>query len=230
MIKAIAIDDEPLPLQVVDGFCAKCSFVNLQNTFTSTLEAKRFLAEHDIDLIFLDIQMPAITGIDFFKGLDQQLMVIFTTAYSQYAVEGFNLNAIDYLLKPYDFTRFMQAVNKAREYMTFRQQGKDKEQSEIFIRADYSVVKIQLNDILFVEGLADYIRIHLDNSRPVVTRMPMKTILNELGDGFLRVHRSYIVPLGKIEKVRNKTIFIKDKEIPIGKTYKAVFDLRFDSK
>jgi DNA-binding LytR/AlgR family response regulator len=151
-------------------------------------------------------------------------MVIFTTAHSEYAVEGFNLNALDYLLKPFTFDRFMQAVNKACEFQRYYHQKEDAIRQYIFVRADYSLVKIMLEDILYIEGLDDYLKIHLPGKKPVVARMTMKSILEKLPESyFIRVHRSYIVPLAKIEKVRNKVIFISGIPIPIGSSYEKAF-------
>ncbi len=147
-------------------------------------------------------------------------MAVFTTAYSEYAVEGFNVNAIDYLLKPFTFERFMQAAQKANEYYTRLQV---KEQLYILIRADYSLVKINISDILFIEGLDDYLKIHLQQQKPVVARMTMKAILEKLPAGsFIRVHRSYIVPFNRIEQVRNKIITLAGEEIPIGISYEEI--------
>jgi DNA-binding LytR/AlgR family response regulator len=151
-------------------------------------------------------------------------MVIFTTAYSEYAVEGFNLNAVDYLLKPFTFERFLQAVSKASDYYRFLHRKDSDLQQYLFIRADYSLVKVMLEDILFVEGLDDYLKIHLAGRKPLVARMTMKNILEKLPEkDFIRVHRSFIVPLSKINKVKNKMIFIGDKSIPIGSSYEKLF-------
>ncbi len=219
MMKAIAIDDEPLALEVLKGYCEKVEFIHLEQTFTKTTEAKDYSEKHPFDLLFLDIRMPAISGIDFFKNFEKEVMVIFTTAYSEYAIEGFNLNAIDYLLKPFEFDRFLHSVNKAREYYEYIHSAKSKEATYLFVQADYRLQKIVIEDILYIEGMADYLRIHLLNRKPVVARMTMKDISQQLPSHFMRVHRSYIVPLARIESVRNKTIFIHQREIPVGKTY-----------
>jgi len=228
MIKAIAIDDEPPALRIVENFCRQVDFIELDKTFTNPDEALKHLSKFPADLLFLDIRMPSVTGFQFRKLVPQDLMVIFTTAYSEYAVEGFSVNAVDYLLKPFTFDRFMQAVNKANDFYKFLHHQESASLQYFFIRADYSLVKIMLNDILFIEGLDDYLKIHLLNRKPLVARMTMKAILEKLPPGeFVRVHRSFIIPLSRIEKVRNKMIFIADHEIPLGNSYeKAFFDLR----
>jgi len=148
-------------------------------------------------------------------------MVIFTTAYSEYAVEGFNLNAVDYLLKPFTFERFMQAVNKAK---TAAKIADDQKEKYLFIRADYSLIKIVTEDILFIEGLDDYLKIHIQNDKPVIARMTLKNILEKLPSAdFVRVHRSYVVPFSRIKSVRNKIIYIENEEIPVGNSYEENF-------
>ncbi|MFT3935650.1 MAG: LytTR family DNA-binding domain-containing protein [Chitinophagaceae bacterium] len=224
MIKAIAIDDEPPALKVIETFCGRTTNVELEKTFTMPAEALKHLRKYPIDLLFLDIQMPSINGIDFYKSVKQDTMVIFTTAFSEYAVEGFNLSAVDYLLKPFTFDRFQQAVAKAEEYYNYKKQSGNETPKYLFIRADYSLLKISLSDIIYIEGLDDYLKIHLVNSHPVVARMTMKSILEKLpSNDFVRVHRSYIVPFSRIESYRNKMITIAGEEIPTGSSYEENF-------
>ena len=223
MIKAIAVDDEPPALKVIENFCAKVDSIELVKTFNKPTEALAHLKKFPVDLIFLDIQMPSMTGLEFHKAIEQNTMVIFTTAYSEYAVEGFNLQAIDYLLKPYTLERFQQAVDKAKEFYNYQHQ-KENTQNYLFIRADYSLVKVNIADILYIEGLDDYLKIHLPGKKPVVARRTMKAIIEKLpGNEFIRVHRSFIVPLSKIESIRNKTIQLSGQEIPIGTSYEEEF-------
>lgn len=223
MIKAIAVDDEPPALKVIENFCAKVDSVELVKTFNKPTEALAHLKKFPVDLIFLDIQMPSMTGLEFHKAIEQNTMVIFTTAYSEYAVEGFNLQAIDYLLKPYTFERFQQAVEKAKEFYSYQYQ-KENTQSYLFIRADYSLVKVNIAEILYIEGLDDYLKIHLPGKKPVVARMTMKAIIEKLpANEFIRVHRSFIVPVSKIESIRNKVIQLSGVEIPIGTSYEEEF-------
>lgn len=225
MIKAIAIDDEIPALKIIENFCERTGLIELQKTFSKPNEALKHLRKFPTDLLFLDINMPSMSGIELYKSIEQNTMVIFTTAYSEYAVEGFNLNAIDYLLKPYSYERFLQAVNKAND-LSLVPSKLDKNQAQyLFVRADYSLVKIAINDILFIEGLDDYLKIHIINSaKPVVARMTMKGIMEKLSLAeFIRVHRSFIIPFSKVENVRKKIISIGGKEIPIGSSYEADF-------
>lgn len=233
MIRAIALDDEPPALRVLTHFCQQVDFIELQKTFTRTDEALQHLAQFSTDLLFLDINMPSMSGVDFYRAITdrsaQPVMVIFTTAYAEYAVEGFTLNAVDYLLKPFTFERFLQAANKAADF--YRWQHSDKTiDTSLYVRADYTLHKILLADILLIEGLDDYVKIHLqaDTSRPIVARITLKAILERLpSSDFIRVHRSYIVPLNRIDAVRNKTLFIGNREVPIGTSYETDFLNRF---
>lgn len=228
MINAIAIDDEPLALTVIQSLCNKCESINLQKTFTQPNEALRYLRKYPADLIFCDIQMPAMTGINLVKSLQQNTMVIFTTAFSEYAAVSYELNAIDYLLKPINQKRFTQAITKALEYFDYSNKKDQNSDKSIFVRADFSLVKIPLADILYIEGLADYLKIYIKDRKTIVARMPMKDMMEKLPTAdFIRVHRSFILPFGKIEAVRGTTIFIGDKGFPIGRTYTDEFFDRY---
>lgn len=220
MIKAIAIDDEPLALVIIETFCSRTDFIQLEKTFTDTVEAQKYLRKYPVDLMFLDINMPAMSGLDFYKAVPQQTMVIFTTAYSEYAVEGFNLSAVDYLLKPFDFDRFLQAVNKVKDYKNVMN-SKEESEKHLFIRSDYSLMKIDISEIAYIEGLDNYIKLHFKtDKKPILTRMSMKAMEEKLSPKqFMRVHRSFIVPLDDVLSVRNKVIFLGNKEIPIGTNY-----------
>ena len=224
MIKAISLDDEPPALDVINSFCSLTDYINLVKTFTRADEAMKYLSNFPVDLLFLDINMPSISGLDFKKRLHPKTMVVFTTAYSEFALEGFNLNAVDYLLKPFTPERFLQAAEKAKAYYLFLNQNALSKPDFISIRVDYALVKVPLANILFVEGLDDYLKIHLQGQKPIVTRMTMKSMTEKLPQSdFVRVHRSYIVPLAKIEAVRNKIVFIGGEEIPIGTSYESLF-------
>jgi DNA-binding LytR/AlgR family response regulator len=223
MINAIAVDDEPPALSIIENFCQRIDFIKLQKTFTGPNEALKYLRKFPVSLMFLDIQMPSLTGIEMYKSVQQDTMVIFTTAFSDYAVEGFNLNAIDYLLKPFTFERFLKAANKAKDFYSYSRPV-SQEQQYILIRADYSLVKVNLADIICIEGLDDYLKIYIMNQKTLVARMTMKSMAEKLPDrDFVRVHRSFIVPLKRISSVRNKTIYVDDKEIPIGSSYEEAF-------
>ncbi|MFT3822827.1 MAG: LytTR family DNA-binding domain-containing protein [Chitinophagaceae bacterium] len=224
MIKAIALDDEPPALAVIKRFSEQASYLELVKTFTKAEEAMKFIGNFPVDLLFLDIHMPAISGIDFKKQLDPHTMVIFTTAYSEYALEGFNLNAVDYLLKPFTAERFLQATEKAKAFYQYQHQNTANKPDHILIRVDYSLQKIMLADILFIEGLDDYLKIHLKDQKPVVARMTLKAIAEKLPQtDFIRVHRSYIISLSKIASVRNKVITIGEEVIPLGASFEEKF-------
>lgn len=220
MIKAIAIDDEPLALKILAHHCDKIDEISLEKTFTNQSEAIDFINNNEVDLLFLDIEMPQQNGIDFYKALNKKIMVIFTTAYDQYALEGFNVSAIDYVMKPISFDRFKEAINKV---IKIKKLINNKEENPfIMIRADYKLNKIYLKDIQYIEGLDDYIQIHIDNQSKIVARMSMKSILENLpSKDFIRVHRSFIIPIKRIKNIQNKQIEIDSVIIPIGETYKT---------
>lgn len=228
MINAIAIDDEPLALKVINSHCEKTDSVNLLKSFTHPTEALKYLRKYPVDLVFVDIQMPSMNGITLVKSIQQNTMIIFTTAFSEYAVVSYELNAIDYLLKPVNFKRFTQAINKANEYFNYITKQNPSEEKYIFIRADYSLVKILLADILYIEGLADYLIIFIKDRKTVVARMTMNDMLEKLPSfEFIRVHRSFIVPFNRIGSVRSNIITLPEREIPIGKTYIKDFNSRY---
>lgn len=219
MIKAIALDDEPLALEIINHFAKSIDFIHLEKTFTKQNEAMKYLRNYPVDLIFLDINMPQKNGIDFFKSLNADPILIFTTAYSEFAVEGFNINATDYLLKPFSEERFVQAAMKARNEFEFRKNRSV--QTHLMIRADYKLYRIEFDNILFIEGLDDYIQIHQTNGSKIVARYSMKSILAKLPDQkFIRIHRSYIVATNQIKSIQNKTITLADFVLPIGDTYR----------
>jgi len=229
MIKAIALDDEPLALEILQSLCNTIDYIELEKVFTKSDEAFKYLKKYPVDLLFLDINMPSISGLDFYKKLPNKTMVIFTTAYSEFAVEGFTLSATDYLLKPISLSRFQQAAEKA--FSQWKQQNQNIEQQYLFIRADYSLIKILFSDILYIEGLDDYVKIHIQNQKTVVARMTLKAMLQKLPDTeFVRVHRSFIIPLSKVEKIRNKIITIDTAEIPISASYEEAFFELLDKK
>lgn len=227
-IRAVALDDEQPALEVIEIFCGQLDFIDLKKTFTRSTEAKLYLEENPVDLIFLDINMPSISGITFFKSLSQQMMVIFTTAFSEYAVDGFELNAVDYLMKPFTVKRFEQAALKARELHKFYLKNNPAQELYLYFRVDYSLIKVLAKDIIFIEGLDNYLKIHFVNQKPLVVRITMKAMMEKLPpEDFVRVHRSFIVPLKRIKSVRNKLILIADQEIPIGSSYEEDFKTLF---
>jgi DNA-binding LytR/AlgR family response regulator len=226
MIRCIAIDDEPLALQLVTQYCEKVPFLELKKVFTNPDEATIFLHQNQIDLIFLDIQMPDISGLQFYKNLliNNKPQVIFTTAFKDYAVDGFNVDAVDYLLKPFEFDRFLKAVYKAKEYMEFLS-SQDLQMSSIFIKANYEMMKINLKDIDLIEALDDYIKLYIKPT-PILTLMTLKSIQEKLpAKEFIRIHRSYIIPIAKVEKFSKSKVFVAGKELPIGTSYADVYDV-----
>lgn len=223
MIKCIAVDDEPLALQIIHQYCEKIPFLQLEKVFTNPDEAKIYLQQNSVDLIFLDIQMPDINGVQFYKSLTVKPLVVFTTAFKDYAIDGFNVDAIDYLLKPFEYNRFLKAVYKAKEYMEFLS-SQEMQLSSIYVKVNYEMMKINLKEIDLVEALDDYIKIHI-KPIPVLTLMTLKNMQEKLpSKEFARVHRSYIVPIQKIEKFSKNKILVAGKEIPIGSSYSDVYD------
>ena len=224
MIKCIAIDDEPLALELVEAFCQEIPYLQLERSFTQTSAAQKHLRKFPVDLIFLDVQMPDMNGIEFFKSIKQECMVIFTTAHSQYAVESYSLNALDYLLKPLLQNRFIQACEKAKDFHEYLNNKKTDSPNFLYIRSEYALVKIPLSDIHYLETMDDYIKIHQLGKKPVLTLMSMKKMMERLPQSaFIRVHRSFIVPLSKIESVKGKSISLGVIDLPIGASYVKAF-------
>lgn len=224
---AIAIDDEPPALKIIEKFSAETDNLDLKKTFTNPAEAVRYMKKFPVDLLFIDIQMPGYNGVEFFKALENKPMVIFTTAFSEYAVEGFNVNAVDYLLKPYNLERFGIAVQKA--YDLFKSSRIQDTNPTLTIRSNYSLNKIQLDEIELIESLDDYLTIYLLSGKKIVARMTLKNMLDQLPEKeFIRVHRSYILPWKLIKQVRNKVIFIGTKKIPIGGSYEKEFFSKYN--
>lgn len=229
MINCVAIDDEPLALDLIEDFVARIPFLNMVQTCHSAVEAIKVLHENKVDLIFLDIQMPEITGVQLLKSLNKRPKVIFTTAYSDYALEGFNLDAVDYLLKPFTFERFLKAVNKAYQQIDLLSSEESANSTEpsvakeyMFVKSGYDIVKIQYNDIHYIEGLKDYVKIH-NMGKPVVSLMSMKALAEELPENFVRVHRSFIVNFEHITMVQKRRVHVQDVELPIGEVYREAF-------
>ncbi len=228
MIKAIIVDDEPLALDVLETYIEKMPELSLVAKCENAIEANEALKNNDIDLMFLDIQMPQITGVEFLKSLNNPPAVIFTTAYPDYAVEGFELNAVDYLLKPISLDRFMKAVNKVSEKIGSK--GPDSgnvvemEGDFFFVKADKKLIKVDFDEILYIEGLKDYVIIRQEAGR-VITLQTMKSLESKLPEStFKRVHRSYIVNINKINAVVGNMLELTEKgqtkHIPIGKNYR----------
>jgi len=234
MINVIIVDDEPLAQDVLETYVEKVPNLNLVKKCSNALEANEALKTEEIDLMFLDIQMPQLTGIDFLKSLVNPPIVIFTTAYPNYAIEGFELNALDYLLKPISLDRFMKAVNKANEQIKIQRKISDNEEAIkeegktqedfTFVKADKKLVKVNYEDVIYIEGLKDYVIIRQDDDR-VITLQTMKSLEAKLpSDTFRRIHRSYIVNLNRINAIVGNMVEViekgKAKHLPIGKNYR----------
>ncbi len=222
-ISCLIVDDEPLAQDVLEAYIKNTPQLNLVGICNNAIEALEKMKLSQVDLIFLDIQMPEITGIDFLRTLKDPPMVIFSTAYQNYAVEGFELNAIDYLLKPFSLERFQKAVRKADELAKLKEEHLQREDEYIFIKSDQKLQKVHYNDILFIEALADYVKIHTPDKR-YITLQTMKNMEEKLPDKyFKRVHRSFIVSLDKIMSIVGGSVEVGDQRIPIGKNYKESF-------
>ncbi|WP_282035699.1 LytR/AlgR family response regulator transcription factor [Saccharicrinis aurantiacus] len=232
-INCLIIDDEPLAQDLLESYINKIPFINLVAKCSSALEALDLLRNHSIDLIFLDIHMPNISGIDFIKSIETRPLFIFTTAYSEYAIEAFDLNAVDYLVKPIPFDRFLKATNKVVDYHNIKNKTALSEQPApkpaikpdyLFVKADYKEKKVNYKDILYIEGLKDYIKIHLKNKQPLVTHKSLKSMLETLeGMGFVRIHRSFIISIQHIKSITKNRVVINEDWIPIGDNYKEAF-------
>ena len=231
MLQCIAIDDEPLALDLLENYISKIPYLQLVGKCQDAFEATQLLQEKKVDLIFVDIQMPGLTGLQFIQSLQQKPMIILVTAYEKFALEGYQLDVVDYLLKPVELERFIKACNKANELYQLRSTATSRQPSQpaptyFFVNADYSLVKVQFNDITWIEGLRDYVKIHLKSTgKPLIVRSGVKAIEQELPpDQFVRVHKSYIVSIESISSIRKNSIFIQDMEIPVGAIYRDAID------
>ena len=242
MIRCIAIDDEPLALQQLAAYIKKTPFLELVAQCQSAIEARQFLEKDTVDAIFCDINMPDLNGMDFVKSLQVPPLIVFTTAYSEYAVEGFKVNAVDYLLKPFGMQDFQRAANRLRERaqevsgFRFQVSGSRIQGTEnadtIFVKTDYRVVKVTISEIRYIEGMSEYLKIFIEGeAKPIVTLLSMKKMEEKLTENFMRIHRSYIVNLTKIQEI-NKNRIIMDTEtfLPIGDMYKEAFQKYIDTK
>jgi two-component system LytT family response regulator len=219
-LKCVAIDDEPLALELIHSYVSRLPEVHLVQAFEDAVSGAEFLSVATIDLVFLDINMPDISGLDLAKSLSKKTMVIFTTAHKQFAFDGFELEAIDYLLKPIDFERFSKAVHKAIEVKDYRKGTRSSDESFIYVNSEYRIIKIMNKEIEYIESLEDYVKFHLDGDRQVLTLSTLKKISSMLPQKqFLRIHRSYVIPIHKIQSIQNKKIQLKNILLPIGDRY-----------
>ncbi|TRX59111.1 response regulator transcription factor [Fulvivirga sp. M361] len=226
-MKCIAIDDEPLALTVLRDYIKRVPYLTLAATFENPFEALQKIHTSEVDIIFIDINMPGLSGLEFIKSLNKSPHVIFTTAYSEYAVEGFELDATDYLLKPFSFERFLKAINKVNKETTVRASGTIQPQTLdfIFVHSEHHIIKISLEDICYIEGYKEYVKIHTADAKPILTIKSLKSLTEQLNsEHFVRIHKSYIINISKIQDIRSGKVKIKDRYIPIGDSYKDVFN------
>lgn len=220
-LKCIAIDDEPLALEILKKYITEFPFLQLLETFEDAISGAEFLKLNKVDILFIDIDMPDVTGIDLVRSLKEKPMIIFTTAYKNFAFEGFELKAVDYLLKPINITRFESAVQKALDFSRLTNEEAPATQQCIFVHSEYRLIKIMLKDIEYIESMQDYIKIYLTGvEKPVLTLIPLKNILEKLPpDQFTRIHRSFVVAVKKIRSVHNRKVQLCNNELPVGNSY-----------
>ncbi|MEE1233923.1 MAG: LytTR family DNA-binding domain-containing protein [Phocaeicola sp.] len=225
ILKCAIVDDEPLALELLKSYVKKTPVLELNGAYSSAIEAMKMLPDNPVDLLFLDIQMPELNGLEFSHMVPEDTRIVFTTAFGQYALDGYKVNALDYLLKPISYTDFLQSVNKAVQWFD-RKRGTDNEPTDkpdfIYVKSDYKLIQISLKDILYIEGLKDYVKIHLEGeSRPILSLTSLKALEEKLPtDRFIRVHRSYIVQKQKIRVIDKARIVFGKEYIPVSESYK----------
>lgn len=233
-INCLIVDDEPMALDLIETYVEKTPFLQLVGKCSSALEAMDIMQNIQVDLIFLDIQMPDLTGIEFSKTLKKETRIIFTTAFDNYAIEGYKVEALDYLLKPFNYTEFLIASKKALEWFTLLKQKHTQvaEPDYLFVKSEYKQLKINLQDILYIQGLKDYVKIWLqDQKRPILALMSLKSLEEKLPEAkFMRIHRSFIIALNKIKEVERSQVIIADERITISEQYKPKFQEYISSK
>jgi DNA-binding LytR/AlgR family response regulator len=237
-MKCVAVDDEPLALKLIESYCNQIPFINLAAQCLDPFQALQILQNEKIDLLFLDIRMPDISGLQFLASLKEKPMVILTTAYKQYALESYDLDVVDYLLKPIPIERFLKAVNKAKEIWDLKQkknlpeENLNRKEDFIFVHSEYNLIRININEILYIEGYKDYIKIFtVKETKPILTIMRIKTFEENLpSDQFVRIHRSFMVNFDKITSIRKNRVSIAGKEIPVGDLYSEPFFQLVDKK
>ncbi|HUX59145.1 MAG TPA: LytTR family DNA-binding domain-containing protein [Bacteroidales bacterium] len=228
MITTIAIDDEPLALQLVAGYIEKTPGLKLAGTFDNPIDASEFLTDTHVDLVFVDIQMPDLSGIEFTRLIEKGTKVVFTTAYEKYALEGYKLDVVDYLLKPFSYEEFFSAVQKVQRLLRLEQKSLNKVDANsefLFLKSDYKIKRINFNDILYIEGLKDYVKVYTQNdTKPILSLTSLKLLESKLPDNkFMRVPRSFIVNLEKIDTIERSRIVFGKEYIPVSDQYKARF-------
>lgn len=227
MLKCIIVDDEQLALDLLEDYIGNVPYLDLTARCKNAAEARKVMQRQPVDLLFLDIMMPGMTGLQFIQNMTHKPMVILITAYAKYAVDAFSMDVVDYLVKPVALDRFLKACGKAKDYYEFKTQIRGREEAShpgfFFVNADYSLIKIIVAQIIWIEGLKDYIKIHLEGSeKPVITLMSMKAVSEQLpASRFIRIHKSYIISVMHITAIRKNSVFIGTMEIPIGGNYKS---------
>jgi len=225
-MNCLAIDDEPLALNIIKDFCSKLDYIHLVDCFTNAIDALGILDKESIELIFLDIQMPNINGLEFIKTMANPPMIIFTTAFSEHALEAYDLNVLDYLVKPIPFDRFLKSVNKAHSLQLLQRSHREKSSVQEFmmVKANHATIKVSFNDIMYIEGLKDYVKIFILNQM-ILTKSTMKNIEKKLPkQHFIRIHKSYIINLSNIEIIEHNHIIYGGERLPIGNSYRRAFN------
>lgn len=228
IIKCAAIDDEPLALKVLEDYISQTPFLMLTEKFTNSVKAFNYLSKNEVDLIFVDIQMPDLSGLDMVAKLNNKPMLIFTTAYSQYAIEGFKADAIGYLLKPIDYPDFLKVVTRAKDWFSVKSEKDLNVQSNkefLFIKSEHKIIRINFNDIRYIQGMSEYVKIFMNTGKPILSLLSLKSLEAQLPEKmFMRVHKSYIVNLQKINIIeRNEIVNDDGSTIPVSQQYKAKF-------
>ena len=226
-MRCIAVDDEPLALKVISDYVKKVPFLELIGTFDNPFDGLQLINKEAIDIAFLDINMPGLSGIQLVKSLKKVPNLIFTTAYSEYAVEGFELDAVDYLLKPFGFDRFLKAVNKIdhpHQHLPQQQVINEPSQKALFVQSEHRMIRVGVKDIYYIEGFKEYVKIHTDEKHPLLTLKSLKSLEEQLEPNrFVRIHKSFLISIDKIQEIKNGKVKVRDKYLPIGDSYKKRF-------
>jgi DNA-binding LytR/AlgR family response regulator len=228
-ISCLVVDDEPMALRLIESYAMKTPFLSLEKKCANAFEVMEYLTDHEVDLIFLDIQMPELTGLQLSKVLPEHTRVVFTTAFDQYAVESYKVDALDYLLKPFNYEEFLHAATKARKWFALQREEKKKSEEVpndyFFIKSEYKQIKVKFADILYIEGMKEYLKIWVTTQKkPYLTLMTLKKVEEELpSDQFMRIHRSFIIALNKIDEVERNQVIINGQRITVSEPYRPGF-------
>ena len=233
------VDDEPLAVELLESYVAKTSFLTLKGSYSSAVEAMQDASSKSVDIIFLDIQMPEVSGMEFARFIKEETRIIFTTAFSEYALEGYRVDALDYLLKPISYNKFLEASKKALNWFQMKESAESKDRpstsgqnkEQMFVKADHKLIRVLFKDILYIEGWKDYVKIHLaDRPHPILSLMSMKRLEETLpSTQFIRIHRSFIIQINKIDSISKNRVIIGNSKLPIGDSYKQAFNKMISS-